>query len=367
MDRRHADRPAGELDGELEALLVRELALCWRELNHRHFDGLLHQPVLRLVAGRSTLGRWSLPHRCIELSRALLLEAQWGSVVEVLKHEMAHQYTHQVLEQTDERAHGPAFRHVCEQMGVDPTAHGLPSVSDDGPRPRLIARVRALLALADSPNRHEAENAAALAQRLMLKHNIELSQQPGRQHYAFRQLGEPKGRVQESEHLLAAIVAEHFFVEAIWVPGYRPRDGVRGHLLELCGTPENLDIACWVHAFVSGTAERLWRQHKRDRTIKGNRDRRTYLAGVMEGFAERLKSEARATRERGLVWLGDADLQRYHRTRHPHIRSVRLAGHGDGEARTEGRAAGRGIVLHRPVRAAAGGGPRRALPQSSRR
>jgi hypothetical protein len=343
--------PRQRLDAELEAALLRELARNWAELNHNYFRGAMVMPVLRLVDGQASLGGWQRAVRILELSRDFVLSAPWSSVVEVLKHEMAHQYVHEILGAIDETAHGPAFRQVCLRMGVDPAASGLPAARDPA-RAKILEKVENLLALANSDNRHEAENAAALAQRLILKHNVELGDRA--QHgYSFRQIGEPRGRVSEGEHLLAAILGEHFFVEAIWVPGYRPADGKRGNVLEICGTPENLEMASYVHAFLLGSAERLWVQHKRERGIAQNRERRRFVAGVMEGFRERLQSEKRKNAARGLVWVGDAGLSRFYRARHPHVRSVRLRGQGHSEARAHGRAAGRNIVLRRGLEGAA--------------
>jgi hypothetical protein len=350
------------LSAELETALLRELMRAWRELNLTFFKTALRPPVLRLIDSTALLGRWDAAHRTLELARPFVVSAAWGSVLEVLKHEMAHQYAHEVLGAVDERAHGPAFRSVCERMRIDPAASGLPTSSEGGERARVLERVARLLALAESPNRHEAENAAALAQRLMLKHNIASSEHTERRRYAYRYVGQPKGRIQESEHILAAILADYYFVEAIWVSGYRPHDGKRGNVLEICGTPENLEMAGYVHAYLNGTAERLWKQHKREQHIDSDRDRRGYLAGVMEGFRERLKLERRRSKEHGLVWLGDADLSGYYRARHPHVRSVRLRGNGFSQARAHGRAAGRNIVLRRGVEQGASGGGRRALP-----
>lgn len=340
------------LDAELQASLLRELMRTFRELNACLFDSALPLPVLRLVRSRGILGRWDPERKSIELSLPAILAARWGSVVEVLKHEMAHLYVDEVLRVTDESAHGPAFRQVCQRVGIEPAARGLPADRSEthDERPRILERVTKLLALAESPNLNEAKSAAALAQRLMLKHNIGLTDQPERKAYRFRHLGRPSGRVPESDHILAAILAEHFFVEAIWVPAYRPEDGKRGSVLEICGREENVEMAAYAHAFLRGTAERLWTDHRRREGIRSNRDRRTFLSGVMEGFRERLRREQDRCRERGLVWVGDADLQRFYRTRHPHIRQVRVRGHSRNEARARGRAAGRQIVLRRPLR-----------------
>jgi hypothetical protein len=69
-----------------------------------------------LVASRSRLGRWIESTRTLEISRPLVLEQPWGIVVEVLKHEMAHQYVSEVLGERHETAHGPNFRPVVQRL-----------------------------------------------------------------------------------------------------------------------------------------------------------------------------------------------------------------------------------------------------------
>ena len=354
-----------KLSVELERALLRQLGASWFQITMTHFQGALERPRFRLVDGRSFYAHWQRAHRTISVSRPFVFESDWGQVVEVLKHEIVHQYVHEVLGAIDEPDHGPAFHSICERIGLDPRASGpVPSEEPTPPQARILKRVADLLALAESGNQHEAENAAALAQRLMLKHNIALSERPERLRYGHRQLGTPTGRVSESEHILAAILADHFFVEAIWVNGYRPRDGKRGSFLEISGTAENLELASYVHSFLKQTAERLWLEHKRSHGITKNRERRRFISGVMEGFRERLRSEKKKSEEKGLVWVGDADLADFYRRRHPHVRTVRLRGHGTSDARRHGREAGRNIVLRRGMRDS-GRARGRALPRGS--
>jgi hypothetical protein len=364
MGRRRADPRAGRpldatLTATLEASLVRELRATWRQLNEGHFRGGLTAPTLELVALRATLGRWVPDTRTIEISLPLVVENPWGVVVEVLKHEMAHQYVYEILGERSETPHGPAFRDACARLGVDPRASGMPSSGGaagrgepDAGEDKTVARISRLLALAESPNRHEAEAAMAAAQRLMLKHNLEVVRTHTARAYGFAHLGRPTGRVGEHERLVAMILGKHFFVEAIWVPVYRPREGKRGSVLEICGTPANLAIAEYAHGFLHGTAERLWVDHKRSQGLT-ERERRTFLAGVMAGFADKLARQEATSRADGLVWVKDGDLGAYLRRRHPYVRHVRHAGQRRNDTWAHGREAGRKIVLHRPVTAGA--------------
>jgi hypothetical protein len=339
-----------ELTTALEAALVRELKAAWQQINSSHFKSALSPPTLVLVESRSTLGRWVPVIRTIEISRAMVVGAAWGVVIEVLKHEAAHQYVHEILGEKDQTAHGLAFRSTCARFGIDAGASGVPEVGPGEPTHtnRIVERITRLLALAESPNRNEAQAAMAAAQRLMLKYNLDAARAQTALAYAHAHLGRPTGRVLEHERLVAMILGRHFFVEVIWVPAYRPLEGKRGSVLEICGTAQNLAIAEYVHGFLHETAERLWREHRQARNVASNRERRAYLAGVMTGFSDTLARQAERSRGEGLVWVGDGDLDRYFRRRHPHIRHVRHAGQSRSAAWSQGREAGRQIVLHRP-------------------
>lgn len=347
------DKP-GDLGAKLEAALLHQLAQTWDELNHNHFAGRLRRPSMALHDGERQLGAWNGARRTISLSRALVLGRPWAVVREVLKHELAHQYVEEALGVTDETAHGPAFDRVCRQHGFDGSASGMPEVRGDGGGSAVLRRIARLLALASSPNQHEAEAAMSAAQRLMLRHNIEASTVAAREGYAYRQVGQPRGRVDASEHVLASLLAAHFFVEVIWVPSYDARAGRSGRVLEICGIPSNLEVAAYVYDFLHVTAERLWREHKRVQGFSGDRERRRYLLGVMMGFDDKLKNGAAECRREGLVWAGDAGLAAFLKKRYPRQSSGSGVGFQRTEAYEQGRKAGRTIVLHRGVHADVG-------------
>jgi hypothetical protein len=203
--------------------------------------------------------------------------------------------------------------------------------------------------------------AAARAQRLMLEHNLDQGDTDEPLPYQSRQLGSVRGRFSAHEKMLAGLLGEHFFVVCIWMNGFDAQRGVSGRYLEVSGTPENLDMAAWVHSFVSDTAERLWREHKRSQGIRGDRERRRYLAGVVYGFGQQLRGQARQNRQEGLIWLGDPGLEGYYRTRHPRVRTGRGPRIRATDAWRDGQAAGRDIVMHRPVAGQAAKGGRKLI------
>jgi hypothetical protein len=341
---------AGMLSAQLEALALRAIRAEHRDLNGMLFDWRLSAPNFLLCDSKTRLGQWLPAVKTIELSRLLLVEMSWGAVVEVLKHEMAHQYVDEVLGKSDETAHGPAFRRVCAERGIDARANGAPMPNEAEPTHEdraALEKIARLLTLANSPNEHEAQAAMAAAQRLMLKYNLEAFTKSDTRDYCFRHLGKPTGRVYEAPRILALILSEHFFVETIWVPVWRALEGKRGSVIEVCGTRANVEMADYAHDFLIKTSDRLWREHKRAKSIVSNRDRRAFLAGVMAGFRNKLSTQKKVNREHGLIWRGDPALAAYLKLRHPRSHWTRHSSSSSSAAHAEGQRAGSTIVFHR--------------------
>ena len=345
--------PPSPLDVSAGAL--RALAHDYGQLNWALFGECLRPAPLSLMDGASMLGVWRPDPRGIALCRALVLERPWGTVLEVLKHEMAHQFVDEVLGVHDETAHGPAFRRVCMDRGIDLRASGSPDASPPDKEGGVLRRVRKLLALADSPNPHEAETAMRTAHRLMLKYNLAHLQEEGSDGrvesdaYGYLHLGRPTGRSTEAERALAGLLGEFFFVQPIWVSVYRVEDGKRVNALEVTGRRENLAMAEYVYHFLLHAADALWKEHKRTHALRRDAGRQAYRAGVIRGFADRWRNERQHQRGEGLVWVGDPRADHHFRRRHPRVRTTRTRSSERSEVAGHGRAAGKKLVLNRPL------------------
>ena len=340
-----------ELSADLAAAALRALTDDWRNLNYALFQDRMRPPAMRLADATSFLGRWVRGERVIEVSRRFLLDHPWGVVTEVLKHEMAHQFVDEVIGARDETAHGPVFQRVCADRGIDGGATGVPEArgSTDAATASALDKIAKLLALAGSPNEHEAQAAMNTAQKLMLKYNLDAVRAKAARGYIHKHLGEPTGRVEEASRFLAAILSEHFFVQCIWVNVWRVREGRGASVLEVLGTPENVSMAEYVHSFLDHTADARWTLHKRLNRLSGDRDRRAYRTGVMMGFLEKLRAERKGQQETGLVWAGDPALDEYYQRRYPRVRTISRAAATRTSAHAEGREAGKSLVLHKGV------------------
>ena len=247
----------------------------------------------------------------------------------------------------DEPPHGPAFRRVCEQRGIDSSAAGtvLGITTSHG---AVVERVRKLLALAKSENKHEAELAMASAQRLMLKHNLQQVNSPNTR-YIARTVGGAQLRMPAWRKQLASLLNRHFFVSVLMGHTYIQRLDKRATIVEVVGTPENVEIATYAHDFLVQTGLRLWRSYGKTRVVKRRGDKAQFLMGFVLGFREKLDESMLVDQQRGLVWMGDAGLGQYFRRRYPRTVSGRRASVHNSNALTQGRAMGRETVIHRGV------------------
>lgn len=363
-DKRAARSDTVPLSAEILTHSLRHVRATYRDYNASLFGGRLSAPSLEWSDSETEWGAWLGAVRVLRLSKRLL-SRPWGDLTEVLKHEMAHQYVEEVEGCAEgEGPHGATFRRVCLERGIDESRAGDPShaLGEEEPKHHaILRRIEHLLALATSENQNEAETAMATARRLMLKYNLEEAAAGAKSVYSYRHLGKPTGRRMAWQRSLANILTEYFFVDVIIVPVYRPLEQKNGSVLEAIGTRQNLDMAAYAHDFLEHAALSLWKRHKRESRIRTDRDKQSYLYGVMSGFSVKLQRESSENRREGLVWLGDPELGRYFRARHPHVRSVSGRARVQKEAFSAGHHAGRRIVLHRGVEAGSTRGAPRLL------
>ena len=360
-------------DQALERRLLQRLAEAWRDLNYAHLRERLKPPSIQLHEGEARWGAWHASKRLITISRRQVLLYSWASVIETLKHEVAHQVVSELMGDPPESPHGPAFRDACRLLAADPAARGDGGVSlfrpeaarELTPEDARLRKVHKLLALADNnPDEHEARAAFARASELMLNFNLDGLEAEGvRQHardreqgsYVYRFLGKASARVAHHRYVIAGILQEFFFVQCLWVEHYEVSTGKKGHVLEAMGSPANVSMADYIHACLLRQSEALWQAYKVEHRIKDRRAKRQYLDGLLAGFRRQLVETKAESAERGLIWLGDAGLTRYARRRHPKTTRSRLDGVPLSDARAAGVRAGEQLRLHKPIGSKRGG------------
>lgn len=348
---------------ELERRILHGLACEWEtalwNLSETHRKRM-KRPLFGLGSMKGRCGYWSPEKREIRLSRELVLNHPWDSVREVLLHEMAHQLAQEVLDSVGESPHGPEFRRACHLLRADSRASVEWSPLDEriarcgnGPQDSILRRVKKLMALAQSRNRHEAEAAMAKARELVLKYNADIiERQESREHVSVF-VGRPALRHPRYHYRLACLLQDFYLVCGIWVPAYVLEKGKMGRVLEISGTADNVQTAGYVHDFVLNFIDARWRKYNENSGLSLHR-KTDFADGIIRGFIEKLKErecEKKAGAENlDLVSIQDPLLMEHMAHRYPHTTkfSRRVSGL-DKRVLQDGMRAGRRMVISKGI------------------
>jgi hypothetical protein len=333
--------------------------LCWL------YRVQLTTPLFEISEGQGRAGSWSSGLDTLSLASWLIREHSWDVVLEVLKHEMSHQYVAH-MGRGDELPHGPAFQEACDRLGVHPefrSAQGaIPRLlSKEGQRSGgMLARVEKLFALAQSANVHEASLAMEKANAILRRYNLERLDRQTPSEYDYLIIKPGGKRIAAHQRLIAAILKDFFYVNVVIARQYEALSGETLRVIELTGAKENLAVAEHVYHFLRHRLEYLWREYRKSTGALG-KEKNSYWLGVLNGFREKLAGQERQVMHTSgndtassLICASDPGLIRYYRGRYPRLRTVQHAGprvHGD--IYQAGQREGKQLVIHKGVGAEA--------------
>ncbi|MCK5799566.1 MAG: DUF2786 domain-containing protein [Deltaproteobacteria bacterium] len=216
-----------------------------------------------------------------------------------------------------------------------------------------MRRIRGLLALSGSPNQHEAEAALARAQELALKHHIALSQTPDEaRRYTHRLLDRPRKRWPRYTWVVLSTCEELHDVRYI-----RWATPSGASVVELTGTPEDLDLAEYTYHYLLHSGDAAWQHYREARGLENNRACLTFLQELFVAFDEKLaRQRQEILASEALVFHPDPKLEAAFRERHPRIRSASATGFQyDPEAGAAGAEAGARLQINPGLNKGAGG------------
>lgn len=321
---------------------------------------LMKKPLFSLGEVKTKLGCWDREKNEICLSRHFVLNHSWDAVRDVLLHEMAHQFAEKVLGARNEPPHGPKFRKACHLLRANPRSSNkykpiADTITDDSPDSddKIMLRIKKLMALAESHNRHEAESAMAKAHELIAKYNLNLYARNEKRNFVSVFLGKPALRRHREDYYLARLILDFYFVEGLWVSAYVIEKGKMGRVLEINGTLQNIKIAVYAHDFVRRFIDTRWDEYNTDKGL--NRYRKTdFAVGIIEGFRSKLELQhhgTKTTKDRSaLINIEDPALKQYVAYKYPHTKSFsRKSSNQDAGILEDGMRVGRTMVISKGI------------------
>lgn len=331
---------AGNFKAKYRSLWLAQLQLEYDEicLNYRI---LMQPPVFEITAGSRQLGSWRRDSRCIAVSRELIELQSWNVVLQVLKHEMAHQYCDEVEGSTSAAVHGEIFQRACERLGVLPEYRNPAVVTEDmleaiklqgddkSRSARVFAKVEKLLALGGSSHIHEAELALEKARQLIEKYQLEALAGKVAGAYQVLVINTHKKQIATYRRYICRILKDFFGVRVVLSSTYDAKADTSYKTIELLGTSENVRVGEYCYYFLENQLECLWKVHRSRSKASGRTSKNSFYIGVVLGFYKKLEagnSTADATagvKNKGYGELLVMEEQRLDRFLHMHFPRLR--------------------------------------------
>ena len=304
------------------------LHLEFERINRDHLHSALQPPGFALHDGESRLGFWHPSRRVISISLDLLLGDSWDQAVEVLRHEVAHAYTREVLGARGEPPHGPTFRRACQLLDISSRATIRRRGREDDTS-GVAARIDEL------KSRH-------LALVEMLRDAAQL------EHLS---LGRSFIRLPAEQYALASALQGLCGVVCLWTTVFDTDRGRWAHRLHINGPTEaTVQNASQVHTALDRAMEREWRTFKNIYDWPTRRERTAFACAFLEAVCERYEPSTHPTDDEGSRRAEDLDLGQWLHQRHPvRFEDGESSDRGETEPWALGFFAGSNVQIHTPL------------------
>ncbi|NRA64019.1 MAG: DUF2786 domain-containing protein [Pseudobacteriovorax sp.] len=277
---------------------------AWTLQLYREFDDIcfqysakLRKPTIQISDSNSWWGKWDPLLRCIYINTNLIKQYDWTVVIEIFKHEIAHQFAQEILSSKTHH-HDELFHCACEQLAVAHWARRAtgdisktvgPDTKKSAQLTKIEAKLAKLQALSQSSNENEAFLAMHMAKKLQEKFQIEPSNLSDSEDYTFRRICHEKKSIPHHQLRLASLLCEHYLVDIVFQTSYCAKKTTTYKSLEIIGRKENVELAEYLYFYVWNRLPLMWQAYKRQAGAGANR--KSYLLGVIAGLAEKLESD----------------------------------------------------------------------------
>lgn len=326
-----------------------------------YFFGIkLTPPIIRIAALQSSWGLWQSYPRMISIAHRLITNYPWNTVIEVLKHEMAHQMVSEIHCRDDEH-HGELFRSCCRQLGmaawsmqaeIELGAQVFANESEAGDVSHnpVLRKVKKLLALGSSSEKHEAELAMQRVREICDRHNLKSLPETDDQ-YVMQILNQHKKRLSREQLGICGLLTSNFAVNVICSSLYHAADNTTYRTIELFGRAADVKIAEYVYHFLLNQINTLWDKARTALPAQARRSKSSFSEGLLAGFAQTLALREKtdvARQARALTVQLQAQAVNFSKTRCPRVRSVSVGGRRyRRDSYTRGYEAGRKLKLRK--------------------
>ncbi|MDC3237146.1 SprT-like domain-containing protein [bacterium] len=255
----------------IEIKWAAQLAKEHRDISWR-FKINLPTPTINISSGKKTLGLWNDQNKTLSISSHLIKNEIWDIVIEVLKHEMAHQYVSEFYNNADR--HGKYFKKACKILGVHPVfAAGRKDYNKNletfkGKLPadaqKMLKKIEKLMALGKSNSEAEAQSASKKANYLLNKYNLQqINIESDTPDIKYLTICHKKKRIESIQRAILSILKKYYYVNCLTSNTYHAKDDTVYKSIVMVGRKEALTVAEYVYHFLLDTDQTLWQNFKK--------------------------------------------------------------------------------------------------------
>ncbi len=291
--------PVGTLSAWTHALYFEFAQICYS------YSVSLPKPLIEVCNMGYMWGQWQPERRMIRISQSLIEKHDWDVVVNILKHEMAHQIVSEIFNSNE--GHGPLFQKACEWIGLSDEfrraqvdiehdfKHWKDKPTEDG-TDKLLRRVEKLLSLANSDNEHEAMLAMETVQKLYERNTIDSVKSQKKMNFVYLIINHKKKRIESVSKTICSILGEFYFVTVIMSELFDAKKQERHKIMQFMGTRENVLMAEYVYFFLFQRVQSMWAEFRKTTGAAVNK-KSSYQSGVLSGYRTKLAQIERARRK----------------------------------------------------------------------
>lgn len=216
----------------------------------------------------------------------------------------------------------------------------------------IVEKIQKLLALATSPNEHEAQLAATKANELLIKHNLSVDQVASitnEDHYTNNEVYTNKVMAFEVRWVMM-VIRKHFFVDPVYKTSHRYGTKKTAAQVWFVGKKTNVQVASYIFNFLVQKYRQLWKQYQLESGAP-NESKASYYQGLTNGLDSQLeKTKKKVEQETALVVVRDPNLDKQVQRFHDKTKNASGPNGGnDYDAYMDGRIEGRNIKISRGI------------------
>ncbi len=258
----------------------------------------------------------------IGLNKNLMYSAKTEIIKNILRHEIAHFLVDLTYINSTDSPHGQHFQTICKKYnwGNDVSLSKInlvlenEKIKEDFPSEKIIGKIKKLLALASSSNKHEAKLATIKANQILLKFNLSRSKIDDSPETFLKRV--ITGRKVTGKHQAIYEILKHFFVYPVFNHG----KGI--FYLEVIGDRTNVELADYIANYLNRELENLWKNTKKENpSLKGATSKTSFMNGIAKGFISKIiESNTLHSKQTQLIIVNNA-LDQHIQKVYPRIRN----------------------------------------------